>query len=509
MLTNVKTKALQTKATIDWETFRIEAEEYLEDVAPEVWRKIFRPLIRGVVTDQLKQWSATLGLTFDVQPLFARAWFSKYTNGMPISIIDTTKEAVGKLIDDALKGGWSVPQMQDAIIDAFKIFEPYRSERIARTETMRASNAGTTEQFKAWGVKRHEWLSTKDDRTRTVDNGDPFEHLKDWPDGPNGEVVPITEKFQGTGEPLDYPGDPKGSAANTINCVIGDTEILSLGAIDAIIRREYTGEVIRITTSVGNPITVTPNHPILTRRGFIPAQFLNDGDNLIGGSLCKSYLLSQPDITYVPTSIEKVYDALSISFVGQRIIDSLMDFHGDGMNGDVDVITTNRILSNGIVSEKFEDIKNHLLASSDLPCFELIADSAVLGSNLDDFGSITLDRSSDMSSSNVSYSFVGSHLGHFESISFTPAADIYTSGNQAWADGSSRELEYLRQLFLADTIDIHSDEIVSIDVIPFSGHVYNLQSKSGMFLANNIITHNCRCTTLPVVEGFDDGENND
>jgi hypothetical protein len=39
---------------------------------------------------------------------------------------------------------------------------------------------------------------------------------------------------------------------------------------------------------------------------------------------------------------------------------------------------------------------------------------------------------------------------------------------------------------------------------PFVGHVFNLQTEGGWYLANSIITHNCRCDLLPVLT--DEGE---
>ena len=39
--------------------------------------------------------------------------------------------------------------------------------------------------------------------------------------------------------------------------------------------------------------------------------------------------------------------------------------------------------------------------------------------------------------------------------------------------------------------DISLDKIVSVDVNPFSGHVYNLQTRTNRYVANGIISHNC------------------
>jgi hypothetical protein len=44
--------------------------------------------------------------------------------------------------------------------------------------------------------------------------------------------------------------------------------------------------------------------------------------------------------------------------------------------------------------------------------------------------------------------------------------------------------------------NVFTDNVVCVEVKPFSGHVYNLQTKDGFYVANGIITHNCRCTVV-------------
>ena len=36
--------------------------------------------------------------------------------------------------------------------------------------------------------------------------------------------------------------------------------------------------------------------------------------------------------------------------------------------------------------------------------------------------------------------------------------------------------------------------MIEINHGSFSGHVYNLQTESGWYVTQNVITHNCRCT---------------
>jgi hypothetical protein len=38
----------------------------------------------------------------------------------------------------------------------------------------------------------------------------------------------------------------------------------------------------------------------------------------------------------------------------------------------------------------------------------------------------------------------------------------------------------------------------------FAGHVYNLETTKNVYLAQNIVVHNCRCVRVPVVKGRDE-----
>ena len=209
-------------------------ERYLEE-AGENWREAFIPMIQGLITDRGKQLSTQFGMAFNVQNLFARDWFNDYMLKFAQPINKTTLDSIATLLAQAQEEGWAIPTMQNHLGDMFEQWmtgeltpeefiwfsdrlPPYRTEMIARTETIRSSNAGSTEIYKDWGVQKHEWVSTQDDRTRGQEKGDEFDHFSDWPNGPNGEVVEIDTPFIGTGEELMYPGDPSGSAGNTISC---------------------------------------------------------------------------------------------------------------------------------------------------------------------------------------------------------------------------------------------------------------------------------------------------
>ena len=226
-----KKMALRLKASVDWKKTLKQIEDYLEEAGDEFWRSTFVPLIEGIVTDQGEKWAARLGVEFDVQNLRSRAWFNQYMLQFSKPINQTTEREIAQIMARAQADGSSIPQIQNQLDAMFEReisgrlpddpeyewfterVPPYRVEAIARTETIRSSNAGTTELFTEWGVKRHEWLSTKDDRTRSYAAGDDFDHVE-----ADGQVVEIGTPFIVSGEDLEYPGDPSASPGNSINC---------------------------------------------------------------------------------------------------------------------------------------------------------------------------------------------------------------------------------------------------------------------------------------------------
>lgn len=93
----------------------------------------------------------------------------------------------------------------------------FRSETIARTEAIRAVNAGNVQLWKqaaadgkvdAAGVTK-KWLATHDGRTRHAHLTIPYLN----PDG-----VGLDEPFKSELGPIRFPGDPNATAANTIRC---------------------------------------------------------------------------------------------------------------------------------------------------------------------------------------------------------------------------------------------------------------------------------------------------
>lgn len=161
-------------------------------------------------------------------------------------ITDSIKEDILHWIQVGQEKGWSYDETAKMIQD--KVGSAYRSQRIVRTESVKASNMGGIAGAKRTGLLMDKvWINAKDNRVR----GNPaapesqFDH---WDIG--GHILPIDQPFllgsRTTGNASDslmFPGDPKGNPADIINCRC------TLGYIP---RRDENGLPIRVARPVFN-----------------------------------------------------------------------------------------------------------------------------------------------------------------------------------------------------------------------------------------------------------------
>ena len=243
-LHDAKRKAISDKQSVDYQQVARDWDEYFREGAPENWREEFYPVITGVISDQAESWNTAFGISFDVRNLFAEQaagdFFLEFMEGFSQDIIDTTRADMALVIEQALSNGWTVDETSKQVGMTFERYMElgylpeegrrmteeeiawfterrplYRRDNIARTETMRASNAGSLALFDAWGVvEMKEWLATGDNRTRD-------DHLTAWSqysEGGSPGPIPLGQAFNVGGDNLMYPGDPRGSPAQVCMC---------------------------------------------------------------------------------------------------------------------------------------------------------------------------------------------------------------------------------------------------------------------------------------------------
>jgi SPP1 gp7 family putative phage head morphogenesis protein len=152
---------------------------------------------------------------FNLQDPRAVDWIDKKQLKLVKEVTDYTRERltddIVESIQEAVKEGLSRGETLKAIserIDAtYQLANDTRSTRIAQTEIVSASNAGSMEALKQLGVEEKEWISSRDSRVRET-----HESL-------DGDVVPRDQKFvSSSGAALAFPGDPDAPPEEVINC---------------------------------------------------------------------------------------------------------------------------------------------------------------------------------------------------------------------------------------------------------------------------------------------------
>lgn len=124
-----------------------------------------------------------------------------------VGITNTTKGLIAKIIQDGASEGLSRNKIASEIRKKSSIANPFRAGVISRTETHSASTKATDDAIKSTRLTAiREWVSGLTERTR-------ISHFE-----ADGQEQPMDGEFIVGGEALSYPGDPKGSAENVIEC---------------------------------------------------------------------------------------------------------------------------------------------------------------------------------------------------------------------------------------------------------------------------------------------------
>lgn len=143
-------------------------------------------------------------------------WVEEHGAKRVQGISETTARKLRNELQAGIAGGESIGEMQQRVDTLYlEQIIPHRSESIARTEVLSASNLASQEAAKSTGLPLvKEWIATRDDRTRTEEQG-PFDHL-----AADGQKVAMDEPYVVSHERLMYPGDSSlgASPGNTIQC---------------------------------------------------------------------------------------------------------------------------------------------------------------------------------------------------------------------------------------------------------------------------------------------------
>lgn len=445
-------------------------------------------------------------------------------------------EQVKQSLVKALAEGKSFREWQQALTPEMLALPRHYQDTVFRTAMLSSYNGAKWTHFRAHIGRRPilRYIAVNDHRTR------PAHHAL------HGLMMPVDEeRWQQLAPPLGF------------NCFLPGTTVR--GEFELGLKSRYTGEAVEITAGTGDRLAVTANHPVLTRRGWLPAHQVKEGDYLLAyGGVVNPLLARVFNDQYPPSPVEDVFETLRANGFGIADI-AAFQFHGDAHLRESEVHVAGRdahliarmqaAVLHGI--EQFHlvgagarftgqlagdsaaqfDMAQRLLFADDaanvaartanslchttLAAFKYIAvfikDAFTQGARLFTHSS---PRGGQLALRAAGSGFDGEPL---DGLRFALTAPCNTMRQQALTDNLTADAVALGEtvftlpgnIGLDDTVydRIRQDvtgfaetSVAGVRRFHYSGHVYDFQTKNGLIVAGNIVVHNCRCTMVSLSE---------
>jgi HK97 family phage portal protein len=160
----IKSAKSQRKQIEDWTALERELFGFL-DSNTTVWSDSFLGLFTTLLEEQASNWSDMFGIVFDIDSsvetqVFLNDYSLKFANRLEA----TTKSQLRVLLAEAQADGWSIRKLTGEVDNLYSGWDKVRAETIARTETIRSSNAGVNEAFAQAGIEAKQWWTAEDAR---------------------------------------------------------------------------------------------------------------------------------------------------------------------------------------------------------------------------------------------------------------------------------------------------------------------------------------------------------
>lgn len=175
------------------------------------WRRLvdrhIRPAVRRIFDAAYLRLAAARDTTGQAADAFTSGLADRLA-AFPRNVFDRVRRAVAAARDR----GETPTQLRDRVTDLMTLEEwDGQVMTMTRTETMTALNAGAlagaiNEQQRTGDTWQKRWQATRDARVRHT-------HAE-----ADGQIRDLFDPFTVGGHPLQFPGDPRGPAAEVINC---------------------------------------------------------------------------------------------------------------------------------------------------------------------------------------------------------------------------------------------------------------------------------------------------
>ena len=137
-----------------------------------------------------------LDMIFDVDNPGIQEWLADYTPKFSSQLETVNVAKLRAELSEGIRAGESIRELAKRVNETYDNWNRYRSEMIARSETIRASNAAAKETYRQSGVvKKIVWLSNLDDR------------CCQWCWELDGKVIDIEDNFFDKGDSYTIEND--------------------------------------------------------------------------------------------------------------------------------------------------------------------------------------------------------------------------------------------------------------------------------------------------------------
>lgn len=354
-----------------------------------------------------------------------------------------------------------------------KQLQSMRAKTIARTEANMVRNQGLLQSWRESGIQnpQKEWVAFPDER------------ISDICEDLNGQIVPIDSMFSSDeGEFAAPPAHP--------NCLLPGTRVGArpIGGFMA----WYDGPIRQIITKRGRRLAVTGNHPVGTPDGFVASNLLRQGDYVIGdsGNVGIPRTTGFANKQNTPPSIDQVFRSLAVFGRTSRTTASDHDLHGDAIfgQGDIYIVKTERELLN-TVWDKFRDLRFIV------PYMRLQTHSgfSAFGFGIDGIGA-PFSSNPCISQLPRNPLWVLSNILPLLNLRLGSSAYLNSVFDEPSTDNASTDPCLSSQLLKGHSRFVELDKIEEIRNGYFRGHVYDLETIPGHYIAEGIYVSNCRST---------------
>jgi hypothetical protein len=465
----------------------------------------------------------------EVYRAWSRGFFTTRDGELLFSSLQAADDYLGR-VKDRLVYGAAGPVLPDR---AFEVARVSISDELARGSSLSTVSARLASDF-GWDVDGRFWRGRYDELTVRLDG------LLD-PVGPPGSVERLAAQYSDPA--VNRLQALRAEAARNIDrvksewevraeriarteCLPADAKVTS-GRVTAAYRRLYDGEWVTVRLGSGHELSGTPNHPMLTQRGWVGLGELTEHDRVLHhrGQVQGTGAPGDEDVEAPPASIGELFDALAAVGVVERRRAGEPDFHGDGMDGDVDVALPDGVLLVGDFAAVNEGAVDGLLEGSDLRdvAFDAFCAPFPRGGAVDEPHGLARGAQPD---SGLPEDAGDDALGYAElaakrlqrpsrlvllddgvgwevcaEAGVVAALEAGEGGGLAGTTGDAADVEDVLDLPLGEAGggsygrgalagEVALDDVVSVEVGHFTGHVYNLSTVDGYFTTGTYYTGN-------------------